>query len=87
MTKRILRRQEVEKLTGIPRSTLYAKIAVGDFPAPIKIGQKIGLVNIKIPGRDDIKLNLVSKNKVNGLGPIDKLKSAINYLIFGGDVY
>ncbi len=55
--------------------------------APIKIGQKIGLINIKIPGRNDIKLNLVSKNKVNGLGPIDKLKSAINYLIFGGDVY
>ncbi len=54
--------------------------------APIKIGEKIGIINIKIPGRDKLELNLVSKNNVNGLGPIDKIKSAMNYLIFGGDV-
>ena len=30
--------------------------------------------------------NLVSKDKVTGLGPIDKIRSAINYLIFGGDL-
>ena len=35
---------------------------------------------------DTIKLNLVSKDTVNGLGPLDKIKSAINYLIFGGDL-
>lgn len=40
MTNRVIRRPEVEALTGIPRSTLYAKIASGDFPAPIKIGQR-----------------------------------------------
>ena len=54
--------------------------------APIKIGQQIGVINIKIPGRDTLELNLVSKDSVNGLGPIDKIKSAMNYLIFGGDV-
>jgi len=54
--------------------------------APIKIGQKIGVINIEIPGRNTLKLNLVSKDNVNGLGPIDKMKSAINYLIFGGDI-
>ncbi len=54
--------------------------------APIKIGQQIGVINIKIPGRDILELNLVSKDNVNGLGPIDKIKSAINYLIFGGDL-
>ena len=54
--------------------------------APIKIGQKIGTINIKIPGRDTLRLNLVSKDYVDGLGPIDKIKSAINYLIFGGDL-
>ncbi len=49
MTHRILRRPEVEKLTGIPRSTLYAKIAVGDFPAPIKIGQRaVGWLEIEV---------------------------------------
>lgn len=40
MSNRVLRRPEVQTLTGIPRSTLYAKIAVGDFPAPVKIGQR-----------------------------------------------
>ena len=40
MTHRVIRRPEVETLTGIPRSTLYAKIATGDFPVPIKIGQR-----------------------------------------------
>ena len=49
MTHRILRRPEVEKLTGIPRSTLYAKIAVGDFPAPIKIGHRaVGWLEIEV---------------------------------------
>ena len=40
MSNRVLRRPAVETLTGIPRSTLYAKIATGDFPAPIKIKQR-----------------------------------------------
>ena len=53
--------------------------------APIKIGQKIGTIIIKIPSTDSINLNLVSKENVNGLGPVDKIKSAMNYLIFGGD--
>ena len=29
--------------------------------------------------------SLLEEN-INGLGPIDKIKSAINYLIFGGDL-
>lgn len=33
-----LRRQDVERATGLPRSTLYAKISQGDFPKPVKIG-------------------------------------------------
>ena len=49
MTYRILRRPEVENLTGIPRSTLYAKIAAGDFPAPIKIGQRaVGWIEAEV---------------------------------------
>ena len=54
--------------------------------APVKIGQKIGTININIPSSDLINLNLVSKENVKGLGPIDKLKSAVNYLMFGGDL-
>lgn len=36
----ILRRDAVERVTGLPRSTLYAKIAEGTFPKPIKLGAR-----------------------------------------------
>lgn len=35
--RHLLRRQQVEALTGMARSTLYALIARGEFPAPIKL--------------------------------------------------
>jgi prophage regulatory protein len=37
---RILRRPEVENRTGFPTSTLYTKIATGEFPRPIKLGTR-----------------------------------------------
>lgn len=37
---RILRRRQVEARTGLPRSTLYAKIACGEFPKQIQLGVK-----------------------------------------------
>lgn len=37
---RILRRRQVESRTGLPRSTLYAKIASGEFPRQIQLGAK-----------------------------------------------
>ncbi|MEM1151831.1 MAG: AlpA family transcriptional regulator [Pseudomonadota bacterium] len=40
MTEQLLRRPEVEKLTGLPRSTLYERIADGSFPKQIKIGRR-----------------------------------------------
>ncbi len=36
----ILRRKEVEKRTGLSRSTLYAMIAEGKFPKPVKLGKR-----------------------------------------------
>lgn len=36
----ILRRRQVEHRTGLARSTIYAAIAVGDFPIPIKLGRR-----------------------------------------------
>jgi prophage regulatory protein len=38
MVQNILRREDVERVTGLPRSSLYAKIAAGEFPKPIKLG-------------------------------------------------
>jgi prophage regulatory protein len=34
----ILRCAEVKRVTGLPRSSLYAKIASGEFPKPIPLG-------------------------------------------------
>ena len=38
--QRILRRRDVETLTGLSRSTLYAMMADGNFPSPIKLGKR-----------------------------------------------
>lgn len=40
MNFQILRRNEVEKATGLGRSTIYAKVAAGEFPSPIKLGRR-----------------------------------------------
>ncbi|WGW02327.1 helix-turn-helix transcriptional regulator [Tropicibacter oceani] len=37
---RILRRREVEAVTGLSRSTIYAKVADGSFPKPLKLGKR-----------------------------------------------
>ncbi|MEM1149947.1 MAG: AlpA family transcriptional regulator [Pseudomonadota bacterium] len=39
-TDRILRRPEVEALTGLARSTLYLHIKQGRFPSPVQIGPR-----------------------------------------------
>ena len=36
----ILRRYQVEAAVGLGRSTIYAKMANGEFPRPIKLGQR-----------------------------------------------
>ena len=40
MTERILRRPEVETRTGLSRSTLYAQMAEGAFPKPVRLGKR-----------------------------------------------
>ena len=34
----ILRRKQVEKRTGLSRSTIYLRIQVGTFPKPVNLG-------------------------------------------------
>lgn len=38
--KRFLRRAQVEQMTGYSVSTLYRKAKSGDFPKPIKLGER-----------------------------------------------
>jgi prophage regulatory protein len=47
----ILRRQEVEARTGLSRSTIYAWVKDGNFPAPISLGAKaVGWLEAEIEG-------------------------------------
>jgi prophage regulatory protein len=34
----ILRRKQVESRVGLGRSTIYSKVAAGEFPAPVNLG-------------------------------------------------
>ena len=38
MTNRLLRRPEVERLTGLSRASIYARMAAGSFPQPVRLG-------------------------------------------------
>lgn len=40
MVNTVLRRAEVERVTGLPRSTIYDKIKSGTFPKPIPLGAR-----------------------------------------------
>ncbi len=40
MQDKIYRRPDVEALVGLSRSTIYAMIADGSFPKPIKLGKR-----------------------------------------------
>lgn len=37
---RLLRRPEVESLTGLSRAGIYQKMAQGQFPRPVRIGRR-----------------------------------------------
>ena len=37
---RIVRRDEVSRLTGLARATIYKKVSDGSFPAPIRLGRR-----------------------------------------------
>lgn len=37
---RIFRRQHIEELTGLSRSSIYAYISEGRFPKPVKLGKR-----------------------------------------------
>lgn len=49
MTHNILRLPEVKQKTGQSRSTIYDKVQRGDFPAPVKIGERaVGWVEAEV---------------------------------------
>ncbi len=38
MQDRLLRRRQVEEITGMSRSTIYKMMQSGEFPRPVRIG-------------------------------------------------
>ena len=38
MTNKLLKRPEVEAVTGLSRASIYSKIKTGAFPAPVRLG-------------------------------------------------
>lgn len=45
----ILRRKQVEARTGLSRSTIYARVKLGAFPAPVSLGGKaVGWVGAEV---------------------------------------
>ncbi len=40
MVVRLLRRDEVERLTGLHRATIYAMMQRGEFPRPVKLTER-----------------------------------------------
>jgi len=58
----LLRRPKVEARTGYSRSTIYALMAVGDFPRPVRLGSRAvawvesevdAWISARIEARDD----------------------------------
>ena len=37
---RLIRRPDVQHVTGLSRSTIYAMMAEGTFPKPVKLGKR-----------------------------------------------
>ena len=40
MEQRLLRRNDVMRLTGLAKATIYRLMQRGDFPIPIKLGER-----------------------------------------------
>jgi prophage regulatory protein len=41
MAEKLLRRPELESITGLSRSTIYAWMKDGKFPPPVKLGTRL----------------------------------------------
>jgi prophage regulatory protein len=49
MTARILRRPQVEEMTGLGRSAIYEYMARGEFPRPIRLsGKSVGWLESEV---------------------------------------
>ncbi len=55
MSARLMRRQEVEKLTGLSRASIYRLIRSGRFPPPVRVSDAA----VRVEGERDQRLDRV----------------------------
>ncbi len=61
---RIMRRKQVEQRTGLPRSSIYSKMALGEFPLQVDLGQRaVGWIESEV---DDWLTAQVNKSRATG---------------------
>ena len=52
-----LRRSEVQRRTGLSRSTIYLRIKKGTFPKPVKLGERsVGWVESEIDDWSQVRI-------------------------------
>ena len=52
-------------------------------PAPIKKGEKLGILKVEVPGKENLKVPLFSGIDVHRLGMILRLGAAIKFILWG----
>ena len=63
MANNILRLPDVKQKTGQSRSTIYDKVQRGEFPAPVKIGERaVGWVEAEVDSW--VKARIEARDKV-----------------------
>lgn len=80
---------EEDVLKTIPKnSVLKTKlVVVYDKPikAPIKAGDKLGVVRVEIPGMENTEVALIADKNVEKLGMFGKIRANLKYLLFGAE--
>ena len=55
----------------------------GPVPAPIRAGHEVALLEVSAPGFETLEIPLVAGEGVGRLGPLERVVSALNFLIWG----
>ena len=75
MAERILRLPDVKRLSGLSRSTIYARVAQGLFPKPILLGPRmIGWREIEIAAVNAARIRGANNEEILSL--VTKLEAA-----------
>jgi prophage regulatory protein len=62
----LIRRKEVERLTALSRSRIYALMAAGDFPKPVALGS-MSVAWLEVEVREWISTRIADSRKTAGV--------------------